>query len=83
MFKDDFTAVIDKNSFNIHEIFKHIMSLGVDEEQMFNTYNMGIGYVLCVKPEDRYKVIRSIEDMGERAYKIGYVEDGSRGVCIK
>lgn len=83
MFKDDFTAVIDKNSFNIHEIFKYIMSLGVDEDHMFNTYNMGIGFVLCVKPEDEYKVIRIIEDMGERAYKIGYVEDGGRGVCLK
>ena len=50
--KDDFTAVIDKNSFKIPEIFKHIMSLGVEEEHMFNTYNMGIGFVLCVKEED-------------------------------
>lgn len=83
MFKDDFTAVIDKNSFNIPEIFKYIISLGVAEEQMFNTYNMGIGYVLCVKPEDSCKVIRTIEDIGERAYKIGYVEDGGRKVCIK
>lgn len=83
MFKDDYTAVIDKNSFNMPEIFRHIISLGVAEEQMFNTYNMGIGFVLCVKAEDSFKVIKSIEDMGERAYKIGYVEDGGRGVCIK
>jgi phosphoribosylformylglycinamidine cyclo-ligase len=83
MFKEDFTAVIDKASFNIHDVFKHIMSLGVAEEQMFNTYNMGIGYVVCVRDEDAFKVIRTIEDMGERAYKIGFVEDGRRGVCIK
>lgn len=83
MFKNDFTAVVDKKSFNVPEIFKHIISLGVAEEQMFNTYNMGIGYVLCVNPEDSYKVIRTIEDMGERAYKIGQVEDGGRKVCIK
>lgn len=83
MFKHDYKAVIDKRSFNIPEIFKHIISLGVDEEQMFNTYNMGIGYVVCVKAEDAPKVIKTIEDMGNRAYKIGYVEDGSKGVCIK
>jgi phosphoribosylformylglycinamidine cyclo-ligase len=83
MFKEDFTAVIDKASFNIHDVFKHIMSLGVAEEQMFNTYNMGIGYVVCVRDEDAFKAIRTIEDMGERAYKIGFVEDGRRGVCIK
>lgn len=83
MFRDDFTAVINKNSFIMPEIFKYIMSLGVDEKQMFNTYNMGIGFVLCVNNEDGNKIIRTIEEMGERAYKIGYIEDGSRGICLK
>lgn len=83
MFKEDFTAVIDRNSFRTPEIFKYIMSLGVDCEQMFNTYNMGIGYCICVRPEDCYRVIENIENSGERAYKIGHVEAGGKGVCIK
>jgi phosphoribosylformylglycinamidine cyclo-ligase len=76
MFNDKFTAVIDKNSFNIPDIFKHLISLGVEEEHMFNTYNMGIGYVLCVEDKEVSRVIKTIEDLGDRAYKIGHVEAG-------
>lgn len=83
MFKDNFIAVIDKNSFEIPLIFKHIISLGVDEHHMFNTYNMGIGFVLCVKQEDVDGIIKELNNMGEKAYRIGYVEKGDKGVCLK
>ena len=52
MFKGDFTAVIEKNSYEIPQIFKQLMSLGVKEEDMYNTFNMGIGFVLCVSKDD-------------------------------
>ncbi|MCY6484222.1 phosphoribosylformylglycinamidine cyclo-ligase [Clostridium aestuarii] len=83
MFKDDFKAVINKNSFEIPPIFKYMMSLGVEEEHMFNTFNMGIGYVVCVSKEDAEDVIKSIESLGSKAYKIGCVEAGGKGVCLK
>lgn len=83
MFKGSFTAVIDKNSVKVHDIFKYIMSFGVSEENMFNTYNMGVGFVLCVDKDDAEGVIESLEKMGETAYKIGHVEAGGAGVCIK
>lgn len=83
MFKEDFTSVIDKNSFEVPEIFKHIIELGVDEDHMFNTYNMGIGFVLCVKDEDVEGIIKELDTMGEKAYKIGYVEKGDKKVCLK
>ncbi|KGN02133.1 phosphoribosylaminoimidazole synthetase [Clostridium novyi A str. 4570] len=83
MFKGDFTAVINKGSFKVPEIFNHIMSLGVEEEHMYNTFNMGIGYVLCVKEEDAENIINDIEKMGSKAYKIGHVEAGGHGVCLK
>lgn len=83
MFKDDFTAVINKDSFEIPEILKHIMSLGVQENHMFNTYNMGIGFLLCVKEQDAPKIIEELSAMGEKAYKIGYVEKGIKEVVLK
>lgn len=83
MFNDKFTAVINKNSFNIPDIFKHLISLGVEEEHMFNTYNMGIGYVLCAEDKDVSRIIKTIEDLGDRAYKIGHVEAGGGEVCLK
>ncbi|WP_234122160.1 phosphoribosylformylglycinamidine cyclo-ligase [Clostridium hydrogenum] len=83
MFKGDFTAEIDKNSFEVPEIFKHLMSLGVDEDHMFNTYNMGIGFVLCVAKEEADKVLSELKNMDEKAYKMGTVKAGGNGVCLK
>lgn len=83
MFKEDFTAVINKKSFEIPSVFKYIMSLGVDEDHMYNTFNMGIGFVLCVSRQDVAKIISEIENMGSKAYEIGHVEAGGKGVCLK
>ncbi|MDF2880745.1 MAG: phosphoribosylformylglycinamidine cyclo-ligase [Clostridiaceae bacterium] len=82
MFKDDFTAVINKNSFEIPEIFKYFESLGVDEDHMFNTYNMGIGMVLCVSREICENVMEELKAMGEKAFKIGFVEKGNKEVKL-
>lgn len=83
MFKGDFTAVVNKNSFEVPAIFKHIMSLGVDEDHMFNTFNMGIGFVLCVSKDKAGDVLSALKEMGEKAYEIGYVKAGGNGVCLK
>jgi phosphoribosylformylglycinamidine cyclo-ligase len=83
MFKGDFTAVINKNSYEIPEIFKYLMSLGVKEEDMYNTFNMGIGFVLCVKAEDKDAVINMLKELGEEAFEIGHVKAGGQGVCLK
>lgn len=86
MFKGEFTAVIEKQNLRIHDIFKYMISLGVDEEHMFNTYNMGVGLVLCVDKKNAEEVVREIISLGDRAYIIGHVEAGSSGgggVCLK
>ena len=83
MLNDNLTAVIHKNSFKNHDIFKHLMSLGVEEDHMFNTFNMGIGFVLCVNEADSMNIIKALEELGEKAYNIGHVEAGGAGVCLK
>jgi len=83
MFKEDFTAVVNKGSYEIPSIFKHIISLGVDEDHMYNTYNMGIGFVLCVKPADAEAVVEELAALGEKAYVMGSVIKGKREVEIK
>lgn len=83
MFRENLTAVIDKNSYPVPEIFKHLMSLGVSEKDMYNTFNMGIGFVLCVSPEDGDNVISSLKELGEEACQIGFIKAGGEGVCLK
>ncbi len=83
MFKDKLTAVIDKKSYQVPSIFNYLMSLGINEEQMFNTFNMGIGFVLCVDRKDSEGIIKALEAMGEKAFAIGHVEAGGAGLCLK
>ncbi|HCA40125.1 MAG TPA: phosphoribosylformylglycinamidine cyclo-ligase [Aminobacterium sp.] len=83
MFKEDFTAFVNKDSFPKPEIFNHIMKLGVSEEEMYNTYNMGIGFVLCVSSQDANRIINKLSEMGEKAYLIGEVRTGDKKVCLK
>jgi phosphoribosylformylglycinamidine cyclo-ligase len=83
MFKGNLTAVIYKDSLKVPNIFKYLMTLGVEEDHMFNTFNMGIGFVLCVNEADKDKVIKALEAMDQKAYHIGHVKAGGGGVCLR
>ncbi|AWK51208.1 phosphoribosylformylglycinamidine cyclo-ligase [Clostridium beijerinckii] len=79
----DFTAVIKKDSYPLPAIFERIIEKGVDKDHMYNTFNMGIGFVLAVSEADVAPIIKALVEMGEKAYEIGYVTSGGEGVCLK
>ncbi|MBL4932053.1 phosphoribosylformylglycinamidine cyclo-ligase [Clostridium paridis] len=81
--KENQTAVIKKDSYPMPEIFNLIIEKGVDKDHMYNTFNMGIGYVLCVNKDDAQTVIGELKELGEEAYEIGYVRAGGEGVCLE
>lgn len=77
------SIVINKNSYEIPEIFRKVMELGVREEEMYNTFNMGIGFVLCVDKSEVEGILKELSENGEKAFEIGYINAGGEGVCIK
>lgn len=79
----ELTAVIRKDSYPLPEIFEEMEALEVDRDHMYNTFNMGIGFVLCVKEEDVNPILKDLLEMGEVAYEIGYVTSGGEGICLK
>lgn len=79
----DFTAVIKKDSYPLPAIFERIVEKGVDKDHMYNTFNMGIGFVLAVSDSDVAPIIKALVEMGEKAYEIGYVTSGGEGICLK
>ncbi|WP_297423481.1 phosphoribosylformylglycinamidine cyclo-ligase [Clostridium sp.] len=79
----NFTAVINKDSYPLPAIFERIIEKGVNKDHMYNTFNMGIGFVLAVNEKDVAPVIKALEEMGEKAYEIGYVTSGGEGICLK
>lgn len=77
------SAHIRKGSWPVHPIFGLISEIGkVQEEEMFRTFNMGIGMILVVHSEDADAIVRRLWDLGEKAYLIGEVKGGEREVII-
>ena len=84
MFKEDnLTAVVLKDSYEVPDIFNKLVELGANKEDMYNTFNMGIGFVLCVDKEISKDVLNELRNLGEEAVEIGYVTYGGEGVCLK
>ncbi len=74
-------AVVKKDSYEVPAIFRLLAKEGgIEEHMMYNTYNMGIGMVLALSPEDAEKAVRVLEKAGETAYRIGCIEAGEKGV---
>lgn len=68
-------AVIDKKSWDVPPIFRLIQKLGdVDEKEMFRTFNMGIGMILVVSPDDSDDVLLRLKGLKETASIIGHVD---------
>ncbi|MDD3705387.1 MAG: phosphoribosylformylglycinamidine cyclo-ligase [Clostridiaceae bacterium] len=74
-------ANITLGSWDIPPIFKLMQRLGnIDEKEMFNTFNMGIGMVMAVRKEDSEDILSTLGDLGEKAYIIGSVAKGEGGI---
>lgn len=71
---ENLTVNIDRSSWNIPYVFEFIKdTTGSSEDEMFETFNMGIGMVLIVDANDEKEVIRYAEKLGEKAFKIGVI----------
>ena len=76
-------AVIQKDSYEIPPIFKMMAREGkVEEQMMYNTYNMGLGMILAVDPADVEKTMDAIRAAGDTPYVVGEIKDGEKGVTL-
>ena len=48
----------------------------IPERDMFNTFNMGVGMVLTVAPEDADRAIEILQAHGQDAYRLGVIAEG-------
>lgn len=75
---------IEYGSWPIPPVFQLLATGGkVETLEMLRTFNMGIGYILILASEDGRRLINRLKDMGEEAYLIGTVQEGTPGVTIK
>ena len=81
MLPENMTAKIKKGSWDLLPIFKYIQELGnLEDTDMFSTFNMGIGMVFAVSPENAEGIVEVLKENGENAYIIGEVIEGDAGV---
>jgi phosphoribosylformylglycinamidine cyclo-ligase len=70
-------VVIRKGSWDTPAIFPYIQSCGdIEEQEMFATFNMGVGMIMIVAPEDAARVTELLGGAGESAFAIGEVSIG-------
>ncbi|MCX7966586.1 MAG: phosphoribosylformylglycinamidine cyclo-ligase [Syntrophorhabdaceae bacterium] len=68
-------ARITINKENVPKIFQVVKNLGnVPQEDMFSTFNMGIGFVLIVEDKDSEPIINTLNISGEKSFLIGKIE---------
>ena len=83
MLPDGARAQVKKDSYEVPAIFKLLAKKGdIDEHMMYNTYNMGVGMCLAIDPTDADKTIAAIESAGDKAFVLGTVVAGEKGVDL-
>ena len=82
--KKGLSAKIDRSDVQVLPIFDLIAKTGkIPEHDMFNTFNMGVGMMVCVAQEDADKAIRILNAAGEHAYVLGELVASDEGVILK
>ncbi len=77
-------ALIQEGSWEIPAMFKFFSELGnIDKKEMFRVFNMGIGMVIIINPDDFSRVKKIAIETGENIYNIGTVIRGNGRVIIK
>lgn len=83
MLPDGVKAVVKKDSYPVLPIFKLLQETGnIEDEMMYNTYNMGIGMMLAVDAADADAAVKAITASGETGYIVGSIEAGEKGIKL-
>ena len=83
MLPDGVAAKIQKDRYEIPPIFKLLAKTGgIEEQMMYNTYNMGLGMVIAVDEKDVDKTMEAIKATGDTPYVVGSVVAGDKGVIL-
>jgi phosphoribosylformylglycinamidine cyclo-ligase len=75
---DGFAAHVDKSVWAVPEVFDLVAGYGVDPEEMYATFNMGIGFCLIVDPEGVEAVLASVDEHAPCVIGTVGVADGVR-----
>lgn len=74
-------AVIDRSAWKVPALFDLIREAGgIDEDEMYRVFNMGIGMVVIVRPGKVDEALQILRKAGEKPVAIGNIQTGRKGV---
>jgi phosphoribosylformylglycinamidine cyclo-ligase len=76
-------AVIDCGSWTPPPIFAFLRKMGVQRREMYQVFNMGVGFVLAIRPDFVRGVMRKLKRAGENPFPIGQVTRGGGTVDLR
>ena len=83
MLPEGVSAKVKKGSFEIPPIFALLQRTGgLEEQMMYNTYNMGLGMVLAVDADQADQTVAALQKAGEKAWTVGEVVAGGHEVLF-
>ena len=83
MLPDGLKAVIHKGTWEVLPIFDIMQEKGnIPEEDMYNTFNMGIGMIVAVDADKADAAVKCLNEAGEKASIIGELVEGEKGVSV-
>ena len=83
MLPEGLHAFIRKDSYEVPPVFHLLARQGqIEEKMMYNTFNMGIGMVLALSGQDAQKAVDTARQAGDKAWVIGEIRSGEKGVTV-
>lgn len=79
---DHLGVEINRSEIDVPEIFQYLQNQGVPKEDMWNTFNMGVGFLLTVPADSAEKIIEELKNLSLESSLIGSVVKGER-FCYK
>ncbi|HEX6550519.1 MAG TPA: phosphoribosylformylglycinamidine cyclo-ligase [Gammaproteobacteria bacterium] len=77
-------VTLDKQAWPRPAVFEWLQREGaIAETEMYRTFNMGIGMVLCVAAADAERTLGMLHAAGEQAWRIGTVTADAEGVTLR
>ena len=74
---------IERGAWPVLPVFTLMQEIGrVTEQEMYRTFNMGIGMVIICSPSDRSQIEAHFRERGERCYPVGRVVEGAHEVSL-
>lgn len=81
--RDGVRAVVDRKLWDVPHVFKLLQEVGkIDDDEMFNTFNMGVGMVVYIDAEDVMKAKDILAKHGVDSFVIGEIVEGEKGITL-